>query len=353
MKVSHFSSFAPSRSGLYEAAKDLVLAERAAGIDAMFVNMTVADTAKHLAASPGGRLDESNLNPSTWEEAKDAPIWVIHRGIPAELVEEAKKHYTIMAIHGAPEHMAMYDVEQSGNVQSFNSHINMINNYDKAVALNEHDFKIWQLYAPAGKVIHIEDSIDITRFSPEGHAWEFHGLPAILHADVTRNIKLPFTMYWAMAGIHDKLPEARLEMYGLPFSEINTFRNTMVRAHNINLLGTLESVQMITSDLRPMMRGAHIGVNPNLSGVRSRVTMEMMACGLPVVATNGDYPVRQYRAYDTVGLERAICVAWEDIKKDIPAAREKARAWAVEHWDVKKAVETGWLPLYEEAVKES
>jgi len=351
MKAAHFSSWAPSRSGLFEAAKDLVLAERAAGIDSMFINMSVADPEKHLAECPGGRLDEANLKPSTWEEAKDAKIWVVHRGIPAELVEEAKKHYTIMAIHGSPEHVLINDIENSGNVQGFNDHINMVRNYSKAVALNEHDFHIWKLYADPGQVVHIEDSIDVSRYSPEGYAWEFHGLPAILYADVCRNIKLPFTLYWAMAGIHEKLPEARLEMYGLPFAEINTFRNTMVRASNINLLGTLESVQLITSDLRPMMRGAHIGVNPNLSGVKSRVTMEMMACGLPVVASNGDYPIRQYRTYDTVGLERAICVAWEDIKKDIPAAREKARAWAVEHWDVKKAVETGWLPLYEEAMK--
>ena len=349
MKCAHFSSFAPHRSGLFEAAKDLVLAERAAGIDSMFINMSVADPEKHIADCPGGRLDEGQLNPSTWEEAKDAHIWVVHRGIPAGLVEEAKKHYTIMAIHGGPEHMVMYDIENSGNKQSFNSHINMINNYSKAVALNEHDFQIWKLYANPGQVVLIEDSIDVSRYSPEGYAWEFHGLPAILYADISRNIKLPFTLYWAMAGIHKKLPAARLEMYGLPFAEINTFRNTMVRAHDITLLGTLESVQLITSDLRPMMRGAHIGVNPNLSGVRSRVTMEMMACGLPVVASNGDYPIRQYKPYDTVGLERAICVAWEDMKKDIPAAREKARAWAVDHWDVRKAVETGWIPLYEGA----
>lgn len=349
MKVAHWSSFAPSRSGLYEAAKDLVLAERAAGIDSMFINMSVADPEKHLAKCPGGRLDECNLNPSTWEEAKDAHIWVVHRGIPVEMIEEAKKHYTVMAIHGGPEHMAMADIASNGNTQSFNSHINMVNNYSKAVALNEHDYKIWQLYADPGQVVHIEDSIDVSRFAPEGYAWEFHGLPAILYADISRNIKLPFTLYWAMPGVHKKLPEARLEVYGLPFAEINTFRNMMIRAHDITLLGTLESVQLITSDLRPMMRGAHIGVNPNLSGVRSRVTMEMMACGLPVISSNGDYPIRQYRPYDTVGLERAICVAWEDMKKDIPAAREKARAWAIEHWDVKKAVETGWIPLYEGA----
>jgi len=346
MKISHFSSFAPGRSGLYEAAKDLVLAERAAGIDSLFINMSVADPVKHIAECPGGRLDEADLNPSTWEEAKDAPIWVVHRGIPASLLEESKKHYIIMAIHGSPEHILINDVQNNGNVQGFNDHINMVMNYDKAVALNEHDFHIWKLYADPGQVVHIEDSIDVSRYPPDGFAWEFHGLPAILYADVCRNIKLPFTLYWAMAGIHEKLPEARLEMYGLPFAEVNTFRNTMVRASNINLLGTLESVQLITSDLKPAMRGAHIGVNPNLSGVKSRVTMEMMACGLPVVASNGDYPIRQYRTYDTVGLERAICVAWEDMKKDIPAAREKARAWAVEHWDVKKAVETGWLPLY-------
>jgi len=351
MKVAHWSSWAPHRSGLFEAAKDLVLAERAAGIDSLFINMTEADPEKHLAECPGGRLDEGQLKPSTWEEAKDAHIWVVHRGIPAALVEEAKKHYTIMAIHGGPEHMVMYDIENSGNKQSFNSHINMINNYSKAMALNEHDFQIWKLYANPGQVVLIEDSIDVSRYSPEGYAWEFHGLPAILYADISRNIKLPFTLFWSMPGVHQKLPEARLEMYGLPFAEVNTFRNTMVRGYDINLLGTLESVQLITSDLRPMMRGAHIGVNPNLNGVRSRVTMEMMACGLPVIASNGDYPIRQYKTYDTVGVERAICVAWEDIKKDMPAAREKARAWAVEHWDVKKAVETGWIPLYEGAMK--
>jgi len=349
MKAAHFSSYAPHRSGLFEAAKDLVLAERAAGIDSLFVNMTVADPEKHLAECPGGTLGEASLNPSTWEEAKDAYIWVVHRGIPAELLEESKKHYTIMAIHGGPEHMVMYDIENSGNKQSFNSHINMINNYSKAVALNEHDFQIWKLYADPGQVVLIEDSIDISRYSPEGYAWEFHGLPAILYADISRNIKLPFTLFWAMPGVHRKLSKARLEVYGLPFAEINTFRNTMVRGYDINLLGTLESVQLITSDLRPMMRGAHIGVNPNLSGVRSRVTMEMMACGLPVIATNGDYAIKHYKAYGTEELERAICTAWEEIEKDMKGACEKARAYALEHFDIKKAVETGWIPLYEEA----
>jgi len=348
MKIAHWSSFAPSRSGLYEAAKDLVLAERAAGIDALFMNMSIEDIEQHKAKCPGGRIDEANLNPSDWEAAKDAKIWVIHRGIPASMLEESKKHYLIMAIHGAPEHMMMHDIENSGNVQSFNSHINMVNNYDRSVALNEHDYRIWQMYAPPEKLVHIDDSIDVTRFSPDGYAWEFTGEPSILHADVSRNIKLPFTLFWAMGKIYESIPEARLQMYGLPFAEINTFRNMMVRAQNIHLLGTLESVQMITSDLRPMMRGSDIGVNPNLSGVRSRVTMEMMACGLPVVGAGEGYPIRRYRTYDTHGLAETILEAWEEIQKDPTAAREQARAYAVEHFDVKNAVETGWIPLYEE-----
>ena len=317
MKVVHFAGFAPSKSGMYESTKDQIKYERREGLDSNFID--------GIIPTGDGQKDDW-LETINWREALNADIWVQHSLLPPPLEEyllkspkNRKKHTIVSIMHGPVENMLLKEwmlfIRNEKDEGAFTvTHVNAIWNYDACVVLNQHEYDISVLYDENDKLVYIPNSIDLERIDPNRPDWPYQNHPAIISCDSPRIEKVPVHIIFAMPEVLKRIPDARLNVYGLPLLHIEFFRNLMCRSKNQQLnRNCCENIQMKTTNLMALMKGADIGFNNNYSGIASRVTMEMMAMGIPVVSYNGDYTKYHAKIFDLNSIAEQIELCWNDL----------------------------------------
>lgn len=354
MKVVHFCQMAPHKSGMYESTKDQIKYERREGIE--------SDIVDSMSALNTGRKDDW-LETVSWEKAKDAEVWVIHSRIPPPLEEyiadekNRKKHVILSNCHGPVEHMLLkeYGAAMLNNhdMRTFTeTHINMVWGYDACVVINQHEYDVSILYDENDKLHYIPNSIDLERVDAKASDWPYVKRPAIVVADYPRFEKTPAHMIWAMPKVIEKLPEARLSVLGIPFENVEFWRNVFFRSKNLNLImGCVDNLHIKSGPVIPYMRGADVMFNSNFSGILSRVGMEAMALGVPVVSYNGDYTDYHAKPFDLDSIAEQVERCWNDLNNPKKKLREKTRSYAKKHFDrgvnVKK-----YIKLYEKLKEE-
>lgn len=338
--ICHFSNWAPKKSGLYESVRDQIKYERREGHQ--------SDMAVNHAEDEGKEpMTDGWLKSISWEEAKKADVWVMHSAIPEPLKALKKKKVCVAYLHGPTEHMLLKEWAKGGS--SFNIHVNLLWEYDATVCLNTHEYDIMKFYDErGGRCRYIPNSIDLEKFE-DIHPWQFKHHPAILSCDTPRIEKLPFHIIWAMPFLQEdyKLPDARLNIYSLPLEPIATWRGIFCRSHQWKLEKCCENIQLANNNLKPFQAGADIGFNNNYSGIASRVTMEMMACGMPVVSYGGEYTKYHAKIFDLPSIAEQINRCWQDLTAEGSTLREETLAYAKENYDRGKHVKT-YIKLYEE-----
>jgi len=345
MHVVHFANFAPRRSGMYESTKDQIRYERKAGIKSDFIDPH--DHWKDGTRNGEKKIDDGWLSPMPHKVAEEADIWVMHSFIPGSVKKLFNKKKTVAVLHGPNEHMLLKEWTTERKEQAFNLHINVLWTYDATVAINQHEYDIMELYDEYNRLHYIPNSIDLERYKNDGVAWEYQHRPAILSCDVTRLEKLPAHIIWSMPRIHKAIPDARLNVYGLTLEPIGTWRNIFCRSKGRKLEVLCENIQLQNSDLRPFMRGGDIGFNNNISGIASRVTMEMMAWGMPVVSYGGDYTKYHAKIFDMDSIAEQIIRCWEDLSAKDSTLKRDTIKYAQEHFDREKEVKK-YIKLYKE-----
>lgn len=342
MFVVHWGNWGPRVSGMYESCKDQVKYERREGIRSEY--------AIHYCEKPDeSHIDDGWFVPVTWEEAKKADIWVMHSGFPAGYDEISKKKKTVAVLHGPTEHLTF---KEWCNVPggSLNTHINLLWNMDATVCINTHEYDIMKLYdEKKNRCKYIPNSIDLERMNGIV-SWKYDYHPAIITCDTPRVEKLNFHIIWAMPYIIEKIPNARLNVFSLLLESIQIWRNLFCRSHERKLEKHCENIQLANRNLLPFMAGADIGFNNNISGIASRVTMEMMALGIPVVAYNGDYTKYHAKTFDLHSIALNIKRAWADLTAKGSTLREETKAYARDNFDRGKYVKE-YIKLYEELLK--
>ena len=114
MKVAHFAQFSPNRAGQYGTTKDLILAERALGIDAQLIDSALpCQSCGHYDHKVGAKDGEVITQPLAW--AYQADLLVRHTCIPADL--ESSGIPMILCMHGRPENT--FILERLGRMPVF------------------------------------------------------------------------------------------------------------------------------------------------------------------------------------------------------------------------------------------
>ena len=354
MKVVHFCQMAPNKSGMYESTKDQIKYERKEGLES-----DIVDAASNLNV---GKKD-GWLETVSWEKAKDTEIWVNHFGVPPPLLEyikdknNRKKHIIITNCHGPVEHMFLkeYGAMMLSNydLKAFtDTHVNMVWNYDACVVINQHEYDVSILYDEHNKLHYIPNSIDLERVDSKASDWPYVKRPAIVVADYPRFEKTPVHMIWSMPKVIEKIPSARLSVLGLPFENIEFWRNVFHRSKGQNLImGCIDNLHIKSGPVIPYMRGADIMFNSNFSGILSRVGMEAMALGVPVVSYNGDYTDYHAKIFDLDSIAEQVELCWNDLNNPKKKLREKTRAYAKKHFDREVSVKK-YIKLYEKLKEE-
>jgi len=206
------------------------------------------------------------------------------------------------------------------------------------------------LYDEKDRLHFVPNSIDLERYQNDDiYEWKFRHHPAILSCDTMRIEKLPAQIMWAMPKIAERIPEARLNIFALPLEGISTWRNMFCKAKGRKLEALCENIQFEINDLRPFMKGSDMGFNNNMNGIYSRVQMEMMAMGKPIIAYNGDYTPYIATIWDLDSIAEQVEKCWKDLTKKGSTLKKKSRKYAVENFDREKAVKLD-IEVYEKVL---
>ena len=354
MYVCHFTPWAPRRSGMYESVKDQIKYERKAGLKSDLVDPHKEEGAA-IELSTGNKydlVDDGWYAPIPWEKAKEADIWVMHYLIPEKLMSLFDQKATIAVLHGPSEHCLLKEWTSELKHRSFDGHISCLWKYDATVVINKHEFEIMQLYDEKRRLHYIPNSIDLERYKQEGLKWEYQYRPAIASFDVSRLEKLPVHLLWASPKIVERIPTARINIFSLPIPQFSFFRDLICKKWRREFEADVfvEIFSLENMNLIPFMRGADIVFNNNFSGIASRVSMEAMAMGTPVVSYGGDYTKYHAKIFDLNSIAEQIEQCWKEMNIKGNTVRQDTLKYAKENFDRTKYIPQ-YVKLYEETLK--
>jgi len=333
MKVAHFVHFAPHRCGLFGTARDLVLAERKAGIDAQVVDWGNGLKPEHSRV--GLKDDESDIITVAPSWAYDADVLVRHSAIPKDVLDKHKP--IVMCHHAAPSYSFM--LEHSGKTRSLAESAESVKqnpDYKVQVTFWEDHVFPWQVLVPNIPVEYCPAPVDLDYFKPEGEKYSFKGSDKfnIVISDMWRKeYSAPFDVLFAAAKfIKEKCPDGKITVFGLP-KDLDKYKNNSGPVNRTMLAlkkaGYVNECFRLVKNIGDVYRGADMLVTQHT--VASRTVREALACGCPVVGASGNV-FTQYAA-DPKNIDsfvQAIKFCYSDIKHDRSGVREAAREAARE-----------------------
>ena len=320
MKIAHFAVFSPNQSGMYGTVRDLILAERMQGIDAQFIDYSIDGSGNVF--SRVGLVDKDVITVSHDWAYKEADILVRHSLITEPIIQVGKP--IIMTMHGRPEYSFMQEHYDKSPVASIMINHEFDDKYAAYVTFWEEHLLFWNLMMPGRRIDYVPAIVDLKRFNPEGPKYKsvnFTGNPNIIIADMWREDITPFSLIEAVETFRQKYCNtAKLHIFGLPPKDKGFTAQMSQRLHDNGLLG---EGNMLVPFMDTVYRSADILVTPHR--IATRVIMEALASGCPVVAGTGcKYTPYTADPRDPESFADQINRCWQDYQspKD-PAFREK------------------------------
>jgi hypothetical protein len=270
MKVAHFAKYGPRQSGLYETARELILAERQVGIDAQMVDF---DGKKHES----GMVDRG-VECMPLSCADEADILVRHSAIPTKL-QYLKP--VVMALHGRPE--SSFRLEQQGHVEVISGVSNKASDarYKAFITFWEEYVPQWRLIAP--NTVYVPAMVDLDEYQAYESPLKADGAPNVLIADIWREDVIPLNMIFAAVIAHSRwLPNMKLHFVGMSEDIIKIVHPYLKDLKKRGVLGHVAGVRKNITDYYAM---ADILITPHV--IATRVIRESLAMGLDVVAGQG------------------------------------------------------------------
>ena len=268
------------KCGLYGTARDLVKAERMAGLDAQVLNCDLSDPTKY---NHEVRTDNW-LTSITLEEAKTADIFVVHSGIP-KVLERLHKPI-VVCVHGRPESTFLTSRDTPNKIHHL--YATQIANPDYKAFVS-----FWKEYAfafgldyPKNKLWFVNSPCDTDEFIPEGPKYDFGvhgGKPNIVIADIWRDDVTPFNAVMATVEfLKTYAPDGRLHIFGL--EKLHHGATTKLLT-NLIKTGVIGVVSGLVSNIADVFRAADFVVTPHV--IDTRIVREAMSCGCPVIKCLG------------------------------------------------------------------
>lgn len=267
MKIAHVAIATPGRCGLYETTRELVAAERAAGVDARIVDPQ--PTRFH----PGAEDRGVPLEAIPW--AAEADVIADHSGIDVDGLRDLPGPF-IYVNHGRPA--ASFRQERAGRAPAMSYWYRRGRDprYKAVVTF-------WREHVPAltamwsQPVTAITPPVDLERWTPEGPRAMLPGRgPHIVIADMWRDDVDPFPCVVAFATFAATTP-ATLHLYGVPADR----RGLDPWLAILRERGQLGTVAGWVSDLAPVYRAADLLISPH--HIWTRALREAMACGCRIL----------------------------------------------------------------------
>lgn len=337
IRIAHFAAFCPNRTGQYATVKDLVKAERIAGMDAQFIATSV-DSKK--VATCTSKEEDGWLKTQDPDWARSADILVRHSCIPDRYSTLGIP--IVMAIHGRPE--STFIIEFTGLMKVDSLLMNVQNDYRYKGYLTfwkEHEFFLKQRIAE-DKLYYVPAMVDLDEYNPEGKKVGFNtfaGEPNIVVADMWRYDATPHTIIYAAALFREKYCHtAKVHLFGVPNDKCNPL---MVAMKQNGVLGAKMGLSFPMSNV---YRGGDFLITPH--NIATRVVREALGCGLPIVAgsfnrfTDFKADPKDINAY-AAQMDRC----WQRLKATPDVLKKKCRQIAEKEFGLEKAGEAVRLAM--------
>jgi hypothetical protein len=286
MKIVHFVPFAPNACGLYEAARDMIIADFLSGHEVHLVDTGTVFNDVYTPGYPGKEDIRGGSFIVTSDPAivNTADIIIAHSGVPDNWLSPCQAPI-IWVLHGRPA--ACFRPEQFKKGHSYTLMANLAQwpRVKKMLSFWPHHTKYWEPIVPKDKLVCLPaPPIDNKRFSPEGPVYdygEFKGKWNILLCDSWRE---DIDIYEIVHGAI----EAGKIIEGIKFHfcsvevPLGPWELIFNKMRQMNILGEV-SGRMINMEER--YRASDIILTPHHIAVRT--IGEALTIGKPVIAAKG------------------------------------------------------------------
>lgn len=287
MRVAHFVRFAPHQCGIYETAKELILAERQIGVDARMIDYG-DDATKGQIYSRVGLKDEDVVTVAP-DWALKTDILVRHSAIPKEILKKGIP--AIMCLHGAPEYSFM--LEHTGATRTLKEIMLSAKGYKGLVTFWKQNLSQWEILL-GREVRYCPPTVNLGIFKPEGKKFNFGKDAGEFNIVVTniwrKEYHTPFNVLFAATKfIKNICPKGRVHVFAVPKDNIKYPKNDgpvnriLLELKKAKLVG---GCYPMIKNLQDVYRAADMLVTP--STIAQRTVREALACGCPIVAAAGN-----------------------------------------------------------------
>lgn len=263
MKIAHSLVIAPGLCGLYESAKEIILAERAMGHDAFPVEPDGASLGK---SDP--ELSKRGVVPY------DTDVIIDHSGCDKSMLDSDIP--IVHLRHGRP--LSTFLIEHKGGIKAY-SNLAAIGRNPRYVAVAT----MWQEHVPYLRELmgcsigYIPAPVDLEKFSPDGPRHDFGGRGGknnYVIADMWRDDCCPFDAVQSFMEI--KGPDDKLHVYGIQ-------KSSSAMTAMLKMVGKSLGEVGWAKNMAPIYRSADRVIT--CSNIATRVVREALACGCPVTST--------------------------------------------------------------------
>lgn len=322
MRIAHFAIFAPHSSGQYGTVRDLILAERLAGVDAGFIDCGAED---NYAVREGLVDGEIEAMPESW--ADDADVIIRHTSVPERFYG---KKPVVLAIHGRPESSFKIEHNEKSKIISIIKNDISMGRYASIFTFWKEHVYLWKNIYGAD-INYVPAPVDTNEYCPEGEKHDFGQWKAgknLVIADMWRDDHTPFNLLFAAQYFKDTFhSDTKLHLYGVP-----TKKSCFSFLGRMQKNGVVGEVAGQIAWINKVYRGADAVLTPNI--IATRVIREAMSTGVPVIAPFGcPYTKHVAEPRDYAGFAKAINSA---LLEATPAEKHRLRELAKTEFDPSK-----------------
>lgn len=317
MNIVHFAPFAPNGCGLYEAARDMIVADRIAGHYTLLVDTGVFIGGQH---TPGesGKVDSRYGIPVETSDpavAMDADLIIAHTGIPDPWIVGSQAPI-IWMLHGRPQ--ACFRPEQFGNGNSFSLLASVAKwpRVKSLVSFWPYHKPFWLPIIPETKLVVLDSPpIDPQRFSRSGNAWGFDGMGGKVNVVLADSLREDVDLYEVTNGIIEFCKGnsgVKFHFFGME----NPLRCWEFLVQELRMLGGLGQIWARRTGMDEVYRGADLVLSPHK--ITTRVIGEALSCGTPVLAAHGcKHASLTCDPSDPFDVAKVLELAISKIKQDV------------------------------------
>jgi len=300
--IAHYVPFAPGRCGLYETTRDILVAERLLGHEAILIDAGVPGEDSR-AGEVDARGDHA-IEAHSHVAAADCDILVTHTDVPDRWARRLGVP-VVHIVHGRPVVSFTTSCDKQNNVYGLYRRWGQDPLRRRIVTLWREHLPYLEALIPADKLATTSaPPLDRSRYPREGEVHDFgsrKGALNILIADVHRPDNSPYHLVHGLALAAPLLPGLRVHLYALPCDPSSPWQYLLRHLRSLGILGEAKGMMR---GIDRVYRAADLVLTTAQIG--TRIVREAWSCGTPVVAAA---PNRHARITYTPGDPESIADA--------------------------------------------